>query len=351
MGMLNCVDTNSSMKLRQQQAPTSPTASVSESNIFISPTDPDGSDALDGLQALKFDGGIDAEIQSPDFAMWESLFTDQLMVASEFPMFSPKRDFMATGSPRRDFMVSSPKRDYMVSSPKRDYMVSSPKRDYMVSAHKREYMVTSPRREMVSSPRRSTFSNLYSTSTSSHGVNHQQGYLHGIPGAEGSGAVQQQYGNLANNAKSRSMSTLHKVYNNNSSKSNGPSSLSCSSSYGHGENLPLPSMDPFLADYNEGGYLGYSVPGKSGVASATVTTSSPQLSECLAMPEPVYGNNEEAVTVATMAAAGGLQMGGALQHDIFYEAQLGGEGFSLQHQMGKADQWATDSSLHCTLGN
>ncbi|KAK3118798.1 hypothetical protein QOZ80_9BG0708080 [Eleusine coracana subsp. coracana] len=343
MGMLNCSDPSSSVKLQQQQAPTSPTASVSESNIVVSSTDPDASDALAGLQALKFDGDIDVEIQSPDLAM---------------------REFTATGSPRRDFMVSSPKRDYMVSSPKRDYMISSPKRDYIVSSPKREYMVTSPRKEMVSSPRRSTFSNLYSSS-SSHGGNHQQGYLHGV---EGSGGFQQQFGNHANNGKGKSMSPLHKVYINNahsnSGKNNGPSSLSCSSSYDHGENLALPSMDPFLDDYKEGGYLGYLVPVKprvaNGVASAmvtnTVTSSSqlPTLSECLAMPEPVYGGNQEAVTTATMAAAGSLQMGGGLQqHDIFYEGQFvgGGEGLSLHHQLAKSDQWATDSSLHSMLGS
>lgn len=360
MGMLNCADASSGVKLQQQQAPTSPTTSVSESNIVVSSTDPDANDALAGLQALKFDGDID-EIQSPDIAMWESLFADQIGApGAEFLMsFSPKRDFMATGSPRRDFMVSSPKRDYMVSSPKRDYMISSPKRDYMVSSPKREYMVTSPRRDTVSSPRRSTFSNLYSTSTS----NHQQGYLHGMQGADGGAGVhQQQYGNLANNSKGKSMSPLHKVYINNahcnSSKNNGPSSLSCSSSYGHGENLALPSMDPFLDDFKEGGYLGYSVPAKArvenGVASAvltnTVASSSqlPTLSECLAMSEPAYGGNEEA---ATMAATGGLQMGaGLLQQDLFYEAQFGG-GLSLQHQMAKSDQWATDSSLHSMLGS
>ncbi|GJN25151.1 hypothetical protein PR202_gb12942 [Eleusine coracana subsp. coracana] len=366
MGMLNCSDPSSSVKLQQQQAPTSPTASVSESNIVVSSTDPDASDALAGLQALKFDGDIDVEIQSPDLAMWESLFADQMGASgAEFLMsFSPRREFTATGSPRRDFMVSSPKRDYMVSSPKRDYMISSPKRDYIVSSPKREYMVTSPRKEMVSSPRRSTFSNLYSSS-SSHGGNHQQGYLHGV---EGSGGFQQQFGNHANNGKGKSMSPLHKVYINNahsnSGKNNGPSSLSCSSSYDHGENLALPSMDPFLDDYKEGGYLGYLVPVKprvaNGVASAmvtnTVTSSSqlPTLSECLAMPEPVYGGNQEAVTTATMAAAGSLQMGGGLQqHDIFYEGQFvgGGEGLSLHHQLAKSDQWATDSSLHSMLGS
>ncbi|TVU25327.1 hypothetical protein EJB05_27819, partial [Eragrostis curvula] len=366
MGMLNCADANSGVKIQQQQAPTSPTASVSESNIVVSSTDPDANDALAGLQALKFDGDID-EIQSPDLAMWESLFADQMGASgAEFLMFSPRRDFMATGSPRRDFMVSSPKRDYMVSSPKRDYMISSPKRDYMVSSPKREYMVTSPRRDMVSSPRRSTFSNLYNTSTAGSHGNHQQGYLHGMQGAEGGGALQQQFGNLANNGKGKSMSPLHKVYINNShsnsDKSHGPSTLSCSSSYGHGENLSLPSMDPFLDDYKEGGYLGYQIPVKpgtvTGATSATVTTVAPSssqlptLSECLAMPEPAYGGGEEAVTAATMAAAGGLQMGGGLQHDMFFDGQFGGgEGLPLQHQMAKSDQWATDSSLHSMLGS
>ncbi|XP_062197149.1 GRAS family protein RAM1-like [Phragmites australis] len=356
MGMLNCADTTSGAKLQQLQAPTSPTASVSESNIVVSSTDPDANDALAGLQALNFDGGIDVEIQSPDIAMWESLFADQMGASGpDFLMFSPRRDFMATGSPRKDFMVSSPKRDYMVSSPKRDYMVSSPKR---------EYMVTSPRREMVSSPRRSTFSNLYSIG-SSH-ASHQQGYVHGVHGADGSGGGQPQYGSLANHGKGQSMSPLHKVYINNShsnsGKSNGPSSLSCSSSYGHGENLALPSMDLFLDDYKEGGYIGYQLPVKpgmeSGAASATVTTVAPSslqlptLSECLAMPEPAYGGGEEAVTAATMAAAGGLQTGGGFQHDMYYAGQFGeGGAMSLQNQMAKSDQWAADSSLHSMLGS
>ncbi|KAL6653907.1 hypothetical protein ACP70R_007372 [Stipagrostis hirtigluma subsp. patula] len=356
MGTLNCADTtSSSTKLQQQQAPTSPTASVSESNIVISSTDPDTNDALAGLQALKFEGDIDGEIQSPDIALWESLFADQIGTSgADFLMFSPKRDFMATGSPRRDFMASSPKRDYMVSSPKRDYMISSPKRDYMVSSPKREYMVTSPRREVVSSPRRSTFSTLYSTG-GSHGSHHQQGYVHGV---EGGGAGHPLYGS-AGLGKGKSMSPLHKVYS--SGKSNGPSSLSCSSSYGHGENLSLPSMDPFLGDYKgAGGYLGYQLPGKPGMenvaASATTVSTAPSssssqlptLSECLAMPEPAYGGaGEEA------AVAGGLQMGGSLQHDMYYAAQFGGggDGLSLQHHMAKSDQWAADTSVHSMLGS
>ncbi|KAL6890299.1 hypothetical protein ACP4OV_009062 [Aristida adscensionis] len=363
MGVLNCADTTSgAAKLQQQQSPTSPTTSVSESNIVISSTDPDTNDALAGLQALKFEGDIDGEIQSPDIAMWESLFADQIgATGGDFLMFSPRRDFTATGSPRRDFMASSPKRDYMVSSPKRDYMISSPKRDYMVSSPKREYMVTSPRRD--SSPRRSTFSTLYST-----GGSHQQGY--GVHGAEGGGAGQPSFGaataGLANHSKGKSMSPLHKVYINgvhsgNSGKSTaGPSSLSCSSSYGgggHGENLPLPSMDPFLEDY-KGGYVGYQLPGKPAAAAATVTTAPPSsspssqlptLSECLAMPEPAYGGGDEA---AAVVAAAGLQLGSSLQHDLYYAGQFAGEALSLQHQMAKSDQWAAaDSSLHSMLGS
>ncbi|KAJ1275616.1 hypothetical protein BS78_05G148900 [Paspalum vaginatum] len=353
MSMLNCADTSSGAKLQQlQAAPTSPTASVSESNIVVSSTDPDANDALAGLQALKFDGDIDVEIQSPDIAMWESLFAEQMGASGgDFLMsFSPRRDFMATGSPRRDFMVSSPKRDYMVSSPKRDYMISSPKRDFMVSSPKRDYMVTSPRRD--SSPRRSTFSNLYSA-----GSHLQHGYVHG---GEVSGAGQPAYSGLANHGKGKSQSPLNKVYINNAhsnsgKSSNGPSSLSCSSSYGHGENLSLPSMDPFLDDYKEGGgYLGYQLPGKpagmeNGATSATVTTVAPSssqlptLSECLAMPEPAYGGGEQ--------AAGGLQMGGALPPDLYYGGQFGGDGLTLQHQMAKSDQWAADASLHSMLGS
>ncbi|RCV38275.1 hypothetical protein SEVIR_8G136700v4 [Setaria viridis] len=359
MGMLNCADTSSGAKLQQLQAPTSPTASVSESNIVVSSTDPDANDALAGLQALKFDGDIDVEIQSPDIAMWESLFAEQMGASGgDFLMsFSPRRDFTATGSPRRDFMVSSPKRDYMMSSPKRDYMVSSPKRDYMMSSPKREYMVTSPRRD--SSPRRSTFSNLYSGTGS-----HQQGYVDGVHGAEGgsgSGGGQPLYGGLANHGKGKSQSPLHKVYINNAhsngGRSTGPSSLSCSSSYGHGESLSLPSMDPFLDEYKEGGgYLaGYQLPVKTGMengaaSAATVTTVAPSpsqlptLSECLAMPEPVYGGSEA-------AAAGGLQMGAGLPAELYYGGQFGGDGFTLQHQMAKSDQWAGDSSLHSMLGS
>lgn len=365
MGVLNCGDTTtSSAKLQQLQAPTSPTASVSESNIVVSSTDPDANDALAGLQALKFDGDIDVEIQSPDIAMWESLFAEQMGASGgDFLMsFSPRRDFMATGgSPsRRDFMVSSPKRDYMVSSPKRDYMMSSPKRDFMLSSPKREYMVTSPRRD--SSPRRSTFSGLYSA-----GSHQQHGYVHGAEGSGGAG--QPLYGGLANHhGKGKSQSPLHKVYINNAAhsngggkSSNGPSSLSCSSSYGHGENLSLPSMDPcFLDDYKEGGYLGYQLPGKQpsvmengAASSATVTTVAPSsssqlptLSECLAMPEPAYGGGDHAV------AGGGLQMGGAMPPDLYYGAQFGGgEGLTLQHQMAKSDQWAADASLHNMLGS
>jgi hypothetical protein len=373
MGTLNCVDTTSGAKLQQQQAaPTSPTASVSESNIVVpSSADIDANDALASLQALRFDGDIDSEIQSPDIAMWESLFAEQMGASGgDFLMFSPRRDFTATGSPRRDFMVSSPKRDYMVSSPKRDYMMSSPRRDFMVSSPKREYMVSSPRRD--SSPRRSPFSaNLFST-----GGGHQQGYAHGLD--QGSGAAGQPlYGGLvANHGKGKSQSPLHKVYINNAhsnsgKQSTGPSSLSCSSSYGHGENLSLPSMEPsFLDDYKykEGGYLGYQqmlgkqvAPGimeNGGRSSATVTTVAPSssqlptLSECLAMPEPVYVGAEEAVAAA---AAAGLQMGLGLPSDLYYAGQFGGgDGLTtLQHQMAKSDQWAAaaDSSLHSMLGS
>ncbi|CAD6254012.1 unnamed protein product [Miscanthus lutarioriparius] len=373
MGVLNCVDTSSGAKLQQQQAaPTSPTASVSESNIVVpSSADIDANDALASLQALRFDGDIDSEIQSPDIAMWESLFAEQMGASGgDFLMFSPRRDFTAAGSPRRDFMVSSPKRDYMVSSPKRDYMMSSPRRDFMVSSPKREYMVSSPRRD--SSPRRSPFSaNLFST-----GGGHQQGYAHGLD--QGSGAAGQPlYGGLvANHGKGKSQSPLHKVYINNAhsnsgKQSTGPSSLSCSSSYGHGENLSLPTMEPsFLDDYKykEGGYLGYQqMLGKqaaagimqNGGSSATVTTVAPPsssqlptLSECLAMPEPAYVGAEEAVAAA---AAAGLQMGLGLPSDLYYAGQFGGgDGLTtLQHQMAKSDQWAAaaDSSLHSILGS
>uniref|UniRef100_A0A0E0MFQ1 Uncharacterized protein n=1 Tax=Oryza punctata TaxID=4537 RepID=A0A0E0MFQ1_ORYPU len=385
--MLNCADmAGDSAKLRQQQTPTSPTASVSESNIVASTAsaDPEANDALAGLQALRFDGGgdiDDVEIQSPDIALWESIFADQIGV-------SGGADFLlsmsSAASPRRDFMACSPKRDYMVtSSPKRDYMLtSSPKRDYMVSSPKREYMVTSPRREMATSPRRTTFSNLY---TASHGGggHHHQSYVHG-GGMEGGGGhgAQLQYGGLAGYGKGKAQSPLHKVYINNVGggahssssshggggvKSNTPSTLSCSSSYVHGggndSELPsLPSMDPFL----EEGYLGsYQLPEKAagggggdinGGASASVVTapasSLPTLSECLAMPEPAYrggdGGGDEAV-VAAMAVAGELPVGAFVQPELYYGGggEFGGEGMAppLQHQM------ATGSSLHSMLGS
>ncbi|XP_051197090.1 GRAS family protein RAM1-like [Lolium perenne] len=334
----------SGTKLQHQQAPTSPTASFSESNVVASSTDPDAIDALAGLQALRFDGDMDGEIQSPDLAMWESLFADQIGAGSgaDFLMSSsPRRDF----SPLRDFMVSSPKRDYMVSSPKRDYMLSSPKRDYMLSSPKRDYMVSSPKRELVSSPRRTTFSNLYNSTS-------HQGYVHGVEAA----SPQTQYNNLANKGKS-SMSPLHKVYinNNNSSRqSNGPSSLSCSSSYVvHGENLPLPSMDPFV----EEGYLAYQLPEKAAAgqsASALTSSQLPTLSECLAMPEPGYGGEDGAGAAAVLA--GGAQLG-AVSHQpdqdhLYYASQFGdAQGLSLQHQMAKPEQWRDSSSLHSMLGS
>uniref|UniRef100_J3N8K3 Uncharacterized protein n=1 Tax=Oryza brachyantha TaxID=4533 RepID=J3N8K3_ORYBR len=365
-------------KLQQQQGPTSPTASVSESNIVASTVSagPEANDALAGLQALRFDGGgdiDDAEIQSPDIALWESIFADQIGASSGADFLLS----MSSASPRRDFMACSPRREFMASSPKRDYMVtSSPVRDYMVSSPKREYMVTSPRREMVSSPRRTTFSNLYTTT--SHGGGHHQSYVHG-GGMEGAGhGAQLLYSGLAGHGKGKSQSPLHKVYINNGGggahssssshggdgKSNTPSTLSCSSSYVHGaeSDLPasLPSMDPFL----EEGYLAsYQLPDNAsgGAPAPAVTAPSssqqlPTLSECLAMPEPAYrGGGEEAVTAAM--AAGGLPVG-ALGHPGMYYGGGGGggqfgEGMAppLQHQMAKADQWAADSSLHSMLGS
>ncbi|KAF0895081.1 hypothetical protein E2562_006788 [Oryza meyeriana var. granulata] len=386
--MLNCTDMAGGGAKLQQQGPTSPTASVSESNIVASTAsaDPEANDALAGLQALRFDGGDidDVEIQSPDIALWESLFADQIGASSGadflMSMSSPRRDFMAC-SPRREFMASSPKRDYMVtSSPKRDYMVSSPKRDYMVSSPKREYMVTSPRREMVSSPRRTTFSNLY---TASHGGggggHHHQSYVHG-GGMEGGGhGAQVQYSGLAGHGKGKSQSPLHRVYINNGGgahssssshgggKSNTPSTLSCSSSYVHGgeSDLPsLPSMDPFLeesylgsyqlAEKARGGGGDINGPSASVVTAPSSSQQLPTLSECLAMPEPAYrGGGEEAVAAAM--AAGGLPVGALVQPELYYGSgggQFGGEGMApLQDQMAKADRWAADSSLHSMLGS
>jgi hypothetical protein len=206
-------------------------------------------------------------------------------------------------------------------------------------------MVSSPKRELVSSPRRTTFSNLYNSTS-------HQGYVHGVEAA----SPQTQYNNLANKGKS-SMSPLHKVYinNNNSSRqSNGPSSLSCSSSYVvHGENLPLPSMDPFV----EEGYLAYQLPEKAAAgqsASALTSSQLPTLSECLAMPEPGYGGEDGAGAAAVLA--GGAQLG-AVSHQpdqdhLYYASQFGdAQGLSLQHQMAKPEQWRDSSSLHSMLGS
>src|SRR5512141_643550 len=127
--MLNAADmAGGGAKLQQQQAPTSPTASVSESNIVASTAsaDPEANDALAGLQALRFDGGgdiDDVEIQSPDIALWEGIFADQLGASAAGADFVLSL-WAAAASAGRDFMACSPKRDYMVatSSPKRDYM-------------------------------------------------------------------------------------------------------------------------------------------------------------------------------------------------------------------------------------
>ncbi|VAH41923.1 unnamed protein product [Triticum turgidum subsp. durum] len=332
MGTLNCaVDMSSGTKQLQHQpaAPTSPTASFSESNIVASSADPDAIDALAGLQALRFDGDIDGEIQSPDLAMWESLFADQIGAgaasAADFLMSSPRRDF----SPLRDFMASSPKRDYMVSSPKRDYMMSSPKRDYMVS---------SPKREMVASPRR-TFSNLYNNSTSNQSYMH--GTLHGMDTGSPS--------NLAGYGKGKSsQSPLHKGFVNNAHSNSSKSNLSCSSSYvNSSENLALPSLN---SSFLEDGYLAYQLPPEKdagGSSSAgTSATQLPTLSECLAMPEPVYGARDEA------AVGRGIPVGGLQPDHLYYASQFGAaDGLPLQHQMAKPDQWADSSSLHSMLGS
>uniref|UniRef100_A0A0D9XSC8 Uncharacterized protein n=1 Tax=Leersia perrieri TaxID=77586 RepID=A0A0D9XSC8_9ORYZ len=296
---------------QQQQAPTSPTASVSESNIVAAPSTTTASadhhpaeaanDALAGLQALRFDGGgdidDDVEIQSPDIALWESLFADDHHIGAGV---SSAADFfmsISSNSPLRDYMVtSSPKRDYMVtSSPKRggDYMVtSSPKRDFMVT-----------------SPRRATISNLYAAS---------------YGGLEGGGAAQLQYG------KGKSQSPLHKV------------------SHGGGGGGELPSSFMEEAGYNLGLYHHHmpetkTIGGVNGGGGSVVTAPAsssqqqlPTLSECLAMPEPVYrgGGGEEG-------------MAALMPPELYYGGGgFGGEGMvaTMQHQMG-------DSSLHSMLGS
>ncbi|KAF8652297.1 hypothetical protein HU200_062856 [Digitaria exilis] len=279
MGMLNCVDTSSGAKLQQQQAPTSP-------------------HRLTGLQALKFDADIDVEIQSPDIAMWESLFAEQMG---------------ASGADFLYFMVSSPKRDYMVSSPKRDYMVSSPKRDYMMSSPKRELFT----KEIQPSP----------TSTAPAAINKPMpmACMEQIRGSATPASRIPPTVASPNHGKGKSQSPLQKVYINNAvhsngGRSNGPSSPRARHPTAMARACLCAIHGSLLNDGARYGewrrYLGHGHHGGSHVIAAAFP-------RC----------RRAAATVA----AGGLPMGGALPAELYYGGQFGGDGLTLQHQMAKSD--------------
>ncbi|XP_058103573.1 GRAS family protein RAM1-like [Magnolia sinica] len=108
-----------------KQQPTSPTASVSESNNIISEFDrPDQSQPTISYQGLKFDVDCDVEVQSPDNSIWESIYSDQIDLT--------------------DFMILSPRRDFMVSSPKREFMVYNHNYSYLQSMHGQSLLGCSP---------------------------------------------------------------------------------------------------------------------------------------------------------------------------------------------------------------
>ncbi|KAI5009140.1 hypothetical protein ZWY2020_010188 [Hordeum vulgare] len=145
-----------------------------------------------------------------------------------------------------------------------------------------------------------------------------------------------------------SQSPLHKGFVNNAHSNSSKSNLSCTSSYvNSSENLPLPSMN---SSFLEDGYLAYQLPPEKdsgGSSSAgTSATQLPTLSECLAMPEPVYGARDEA------AVGRGIPSGGLQPDHLYYPSQFGAaDVLPLQHQMAKPDQWADSSSLHSMLGS
>ncbi|XP_026660807.2 GRAS family protein RAM1-like [Phoenix dactylifera] len=291
---------------------SSPTASVSESNAVAS-FEPETNNQTT-FQGLKYDVDIDVEIQSPDISLWESLFADQIDSGTDFMISSPRRDFMIS-SPRRDFMVFSPRRDYMIS-PKRDYMISSPKRDYMVSSPKRDCLISSPKREeyMVSSPRRTGISSIYSTHHSSNG------YVHGMHGLYG--CTSPPY-NSSNHSKGKSQSPLHKVFNSFSSP------YSSSTQFAHGECLALPAMDAFLDEYGRENYSTYtsSLNGTGGIECSSEplemppTTTLPSLLDCLTV-ESRYGDG------VGEKMAGGLQISG--EGDLYQMSQFGVGGAAQQ---------------------
>ncbi|EHA8589125.1 DELLA protein RGL1-like [Cocos nucifera] len=343
------------------QQPSSPTASVSESNA-VGSSEPEPNNQTT-FQGLKFDVDIDIEIQSPDSSIWESLFADQIDSGTDFIISSPRGDFMVF-SPRRDYMISSPKRDYMISSPRRDYMISSPKRDYMVSSPKRDYliyspktdpmfsspkidyMVSSPKREsMVSSPRRTGLNSIYS-----HYSNY--GCVHGMHGLHG--CTSPSY-NSSNHGKGKSQSPLHKAINSSSS------AYSSSTQVAHGECLALPAMDAFLDEYGRENYSMYtsSLKGTGGIECSSEafemppTATLPSLLECLTM-ESRYGDGVgETETGLQISGEGGLYQ--TSQFGVGGVAQQQGQqqqGRDIDHgllgSVGKTE--LVEASYHGLLG-
>ncbi|KAK9104095.1 hypothetical protein Scep_020939 [Stephania cephalantha] len=174
--------------------PTSPSASVSESNNVnvpapanslpeFDPNNPDPSNL--NFENLKFDG---EEVQSPDNSIWESFFDEQIDSTTDFMIYSPKRfpDYMISSSPKRDFMMTSPKRDYMMTSPKRNFQGSNTHHSYL--------------QPII--PSSSTYSNL---------------------------------------SKGKAQSPLHKVYNS-------PTNQYLQQDHHH---APLASIDGFIDDYHQ----------------------------------------------------------------------------------------------------
>ncbi|CAD5178824.1 unnamed protein product [Musa acuminata subsp. malaccensis] len=291
-----------------KQGLPSPTTSAEESNVLTASMTEEKDQST--LKGLKLDADIDVEVQSPDRALLESLFADQVDFGADFMISSPRRDLMAC-SPRRDFMACSPRRDFMACSPMRDCTrISSPKRDYMVSSPKREYMVSSPKREnMVSSPKRVGLSPTHSHHNS---FTYVRG-MHGSPGL-----IQPSYYS-SNLCKGKSQSPLHKVCNSSSSLY-----ASCSSSTEllHGESLALPAVDAFYWDYSRDGYevCAMGAEFSSEALAAPPMASLPSLLDCFVM-ESRYGNS------ANDMMAAGVQFSG---EDDRYQ-QVGGGG-AVQHQ-------------------
>lgn len=279
MGGLKSSGTSSVVK--QKHPPASPTASVSESNIVTSsdpeqlqPDQPERNDAI-AIPELKFELDLGLEVQSPDNAMWDSLFAD------------------VAGA---DFMIESPRRDYMVCSPRRDYMACSPKRENVT----------------ISSPKRTFLMNNNSYS-SYH--NNNYAYVSGVHGLFGC-TTQTTYLS-PNHNKGKSLSPLHKVFNYSSSSSTSLLPLYASSAeFVRGdESLLLPVVDAFLDEYKEGSNaeVGFDVPGSAA------TSALPTLLECLSMPEMnQYGED----AVAAGEAAAGAQGGGEGTDHVYQNWEL-----------------------------